>query len=182
MRFGHPKSKLKGLRQVNLSLLVTKKDGVPLWHHTYEGNTNDVTEFKQFIRLMVDKVSFFSRKCKKVTLIFDKGNNSKRNIKKISKKLSFFIVGSLKPSEFPELFSISLEDFKDEYATSTGKKVYFVSKTMEIYGGNKRVVITYSNELAYKNRVRVDKALGKALNQLKNLQSKIKDTKGLSKN
>ena len=34
--------------------------------------------------------------------------------KNVNKKLSFFIVGSLKPSEHRELFNIPLEDFKDE--------------------------------------------------------------------
>lgn len=177
MQFGHSKDKRKGFRQVNLSLLVTKKEGIPLWHHTYNGNINDATEFKDLINTLVKRVSFFSKVCRKITLVFDKGNNSKRNIKKMSRRLGFFIVGSLKPSEFSELFNIPLEDFKGEYLTSTEKRVYFVSKTMNIYDSRKKVVVTYSNELAYKNRVRVDKALDKALNQLKNLQSRIKNAK-----
>ena len=54
MQFGHSKDGRK-LRQVNLSMLVTKKDGIPVWHHTYNGNINDVTEFKEFIKSLNEK-------------------------------------------------------------------------------------------------------------------------------
>lgn len=176
MQFGHSKDGRK-LRQVNLSLLVTKKDGIPLWHNTYNGNINDVTEFKEFIKSLTEKISFFSKKCKKITLVFDKGNNSKNNIKNINKKLNFFVVGSLKPSEHQELFDIPLEEFNGEYKTSEGKKVFCFAKNMNLYDGKKKIVITYSNELAYKNKIRVDKALEKALNQLKNVQGRLKENK-----
>lgn len=177
MQFGHAKDGRKGFRQVNLSLLVTKKEGIPLWHHTYEGNLNDVTEFKEFTQSMIKRVSFFSKKCRKITLVFDKGNNSQNNIKKVSNKLSFFIVGSLKPSQFPELFDIPIKEFNEEYLTATGKKVFCTSKIMNVYDGKKRVVVTYSNELAYINKIRVEKAITKALNKLKNLQGRLKNTK-----
>lgn len=88
MQFGHAKDGRKGFRQVNLSLLVTQKDGIPLWHHTYDGNINDVTEFKEFIKSLTDRISFFSKKCRRITLIMDKGNNSKSNISNIDKKLA----------------------------------------------------------------------------------------------
>lgn len=175
MQFGHAKDKRK-LRQVNLALLVTKEQGVPLWHHAYEGNINDVTEFKEFIKILTDRITFFARKCKKITIIFDKGNNSKTNIKKVDKKLSFFIVGSLKPSEHQELFDIPLKEFKEKYLTAEKKEVLCISKIMDIYEGKKKIIITYSNELAYKNKIRVEKALKKAINQLKNIQSRLKNS------
>ena len=177
MQFGRAKDGRKGFRQVNLSLLVTKKEGIPLWHHTYDGNINDVTEFKDFVNTLISRVGFFTKKCKKITLVFDKGNNSQNNMKNVSNKLGFFIVGSLKPSQFSDLFNVSLDEFKDEYITSGGKKVFATSIMMKIYDGNKKVVLTYSNELAYKNKVRVEKALNSAFNKLKNLQGRIKNTK-----
>lgn len=175
MQFGHAKDKRK-LRQVNLALLVTKEEGIPLWHHTYDGNINDVSEFKEFIKILTDRISLFAKKCKKITIIFDKGNNSKINIKKVDKKLSFFIVGSLKPSEHRELFDIPLEEFKEKYFTAEKKEVQCTSKRIDIYEGTKKVIITYSEELAYKNKIRVEKALKKALNQLKNIQARLKNS------
>lgn len=175
MQFGHSKDGRK-LRQINLALLVTKEEGIPLWHHAYSGNINDVTEFKEFIKLLTRRITLFAKKCKKITIIFDKGNNSKTNIKKVDKKLSFFIVGSLKPSEHKELFDIPLEEFKEKYLTVEKKEVLCTSKLMDIYEGKKKVVITYSEELAYKNKIRVEKALNKAVNQLKNIQARLKNS------
>lgn len=176
MQFGHSKDGKKGLRQVNLSLLVTKKDGVPLWHNTYDGNINDVTEFKELIKTLTKRIIIFSRKCRKITLVFDKGNNSRQNIENVDKKLSFFMVGSLKPSQFPELFDIPKSEFEEEYQTAVGKKVYCAKKVMNVYDGKKKVIITYSHELAYKNKIRIDKALNKAIQKLKTLEKRIKKT------
>ena len=175
MQFGHAKDRRK-LRQVNLALLVTKEEGITLWHQAYEGNINDVTEFKEFIKTLTNRISLFAKKCKKITIIFDKGNNSKTNIKKVDKKLSFFIVGSLKPSEHTELFDIPLDEFKEKYLTAEKKEVLCTSKMEDIYEGKKKIVITYSEELAYKNKIRVEKALNKAINQLKNIQARMKNS------
>ena len=74
------------------------------------------------------------------------------------------------------MFDIPLEEFKVKYQTAEEKEVLCTSKIMDIYEGKKKVVITYSNELAYKNKIRVDKALNKALNQLKNIQARLKNS------
>ena len=174
MQFGHSKDGRKGLRQVNLSLLVTKKEGIPLWHRTYNGNTNDVTEFKEFIQEFTDRITLFSKKSKNITLILDKGNNSLNNIKNISNKLHFFVIGSLKPSEFKEFFEIPLEEFTDEYESNKDAKTFCTSRIIDVYEGKKKVVITYSHELAYNQRVRTQKAIKKAIEQLERLQVRLK--------
>jgi transposase len=176
-QFGHSKNKIKGLRQVNLSLLVNKKDGVPLWHRTYDGNINDVTEFKEFVKALTKRITSFSKRCKNITLILDKGNNSMNNIKNIDKELHFFVVGSLKPSENQELFEIPLEKFNEEYVNANGEKTFCTETTKDVYAGNKKIIITYDNKLAYNQKIRTDKAIQKALNQLQNIQGRIKDSR-----
>lgn len=173
MQFGHSKNGMKGLRQVNLSLLVTKQEGIPLWHHTYNGNINDVTEFKEFINILTSRVAYFSKRCKNITLILDKGNNSQNNIRNVNAKLHFFVVGSLKPSENQELFEIPLEHFSEEHVSAKGEKTFYTSLTKDVYDGAKKIVITYNNELAYNQRIRTDKAIQKALNQLQNIKERL---------
>lgn len=175
-QFGHSKSGVKGLRQVNLSLLVTKKEGVPLWHHAYDGNINDVTEFKEFINALTTRISAFGKQCKNITLILDKGNNSQNNIKNIYDKLHFFVVGSLKPSEHQDLFEIPLEQFNEEYINPKGGKTFCVTTTKDVYDGKKKIVVTYNYELAYNQRIRTDKAIQKALNQMQNLKGGLQRT------
>jgi len=101
--YGKPKSGIRGLRQINLALLVTKDFGIPLWHKPYEGNINDVTFFKEFINSLMNKIEIFSKQCKNITLIFDKGNNSPKNIERVDKDLHFFVLGSLHPSQHEDL-------------------------------------------------------------------------------
>ena len=74
------------------------------------------------------------------------------------------------------MFDINLEEFKEKYLTVEEKEVLCTSKIIDIYEGKKKVVVTYSKELAYKNKIRVEKALGKALNQLKNIQARLKNS------
>ena len=176
VEFGHSKNGTKGLRQVNLSLLVTKESGVPLWHHTYNGNINDVTEFKDFIKKLTKRISLLSKSCKNITLIMDKGNNSLNNIKNVDKKLHFYVVGSLKPSEHQNLFDIPLEQFNEEYTSKLGEKTFCVKTTKDVYDGTKNIIVTYNEALKYNQKLRTDKALQKSLNQLENLKSRIKDS------
>lgn len=175
-QFGHAKNGVSGLRQVNLSLLVTKEDGVPLWHHAYDGNNNDVTEFKEFISSLTTRIAHFSKECKSITLIFDKGNNSQNNIKNIHKKLHFYVVGSLKPSEHTDLFDIPLEEFNDEYENKSGEKTYCATTTKNVYDGMKKIVVTYNETLKYNQKLRTDKAIQKAIDQLENLKNRITNT------
>ena len=44
-KYGHSKSGLKGLRQINLALLVTKDYGIPLLHKPYDCNINYTSFF-----------------------------------------------------------------------------------------------------------------------------------------
>jgi transposase len=175
-QFGHAKSGVNGLRQVNLSLLVTKEGGIPLWHHTYDGNINDVTEFREFITSLTTRIAYFSKQCKNITLIFDKGNNSQTNIKNVDKKLHFYVVGSLKPSEHRDLFDIPLEEFNEEYVSKSDEKTFCAATTKNVYDGMKKIVVTYNETLKYNQKLRTDKAINKAINQLENLKSRIIDS------
>ena len=43
------KQKRNDLRQVGLALVVTRRDFIPLFHHTYKGNMSDSTVFRQVV-------------------------------------------------------------------------------------------------------------------------------------
>ncbi len=46
---GKNKQKRYDLRQVGLAMVVTRKDMIPVFHHTYDGNMNDTKVFKTVI-------------------------------------------------------------------------------------------------------------------------------------
>jgi len=176
-KFGHAKSKIPGLRQVNLALLLTRKDAIPLWHHTYEGNKNEAKEFKEFMRIIFKRIVYFHRKCKQIILILDKGNNSKKNFRLLNERIGFFVLGSLKPSMFPELLQIPLSKFNRTYIDDKGEKTKYYTCVRNVYEGRKRIVITYNQDLAYCQRLSTNRAINKALQELYGLQRKLNKDK-----
>jgi len=58
VRFGHNKDENEQ-PQINISLVVTKNKGLPIFFRTYEGNISDVTTIQQLI-LDIKRVQFSS--------------------------------------------------------------------------------------------------------------------------
>lgn len=172
-KYGKPKNGLRGLRQINLALLVTKDYGIPLWHKPYDGNINDVTFFQTFIESMQDKIEVFLKECKSITLIFDKGNNSPKNIKRVDKDLHFYTLGSLAPSQHKEWLKIPLESFDIEHKTAKGDIVKAHDFRAEVFGKQCNIVITYNRKTAYNQKERIERALAKGLVYLKEAKAKL---------
>jgi len=97
-RRGNNKQKRFDLNQINLAMLVTREDGIPLFHETYEGNMHDARKFPEIVAEIVMRLKEMSKNVRDVTLIFDKGNNSKDTLRREFKELHF--VGSLKPYDY----------------------------------------------------------------------------------
>ena len=172
-KYGKSKSGLRGLRQINLALLVTKDYGIPLWHKPYDGNINDVTFFKTFIESLQDKIDIFLKECKSITLIFDKGNNSPKNIKGVDADLHFYTLGSLAPSQHKDWLKIPLERFDIEHKTVKGEIIKAYYFRAEVFGKQCSVVITYNRKTAYNQKERTEKALAKGLAYLKETETKL---------
>lgn len=77
---GHSKQKRNDLRQVGMALVVSRKDFIPILHHTYRGNINDSVVFKEVIEKIRDRLMDLGMDTEAHTLVFDRGNNSKENV------------------------------------------------------------------------------------------------------
>lgn len=174
-KYGKSKSGIKGLRQINLALLVTKDYGIPLWHKPYEGNINDYTFFKSFVKSMRDKVEIFAKECKSITLVFDKGNNTPTAVKNIGNDLHFFMLGSLAPSQHKDWLEIPLERFDIEYKTAKKEAGKAHSFRAEVFGKQCCIVITYNERTAFNQRKRTERALSKALAYLNEAKKKLNE-------
>jgi len=179
--YGKSKNGLKGFRQINLALLVTKEYGIPLWHKPYEGNTNDVTFFKEFVNSLVGKIEIFNKECKSITLVIDKGNNSPANMDKVDSNLHFFVLGSLAPSQHKDWLAIPLEKFNIEHMSAKNDVIKAHSFRAEVFGKKSSIVITYNEKTAYNQKERVDKALAKALSYLEEVKTKLNKPKWKNK-
>ena len=83
---GHNKKKRNELRQINTSLMVTRDEcNLPMMHETYEGNVPDVTHFKEAILRMEQRFKAIGVDIPAITIVFDKGNNSKEACEKLDK-------------------------------------------------------------------------------------------------
>ena len=174
---GNNKAKRFDLNQINLALLVTKDDGIPLMHHTYEGNRHDAKKFPEIIGKLADRFAMFSKNVDKVTLVFDKGNNSKKNIELLD-KTSYHFVGSLKPYDHKQFLEIPVEKFQlVPVANGEGKKkkddIYAYRTQEEVLGAVRTAVVTYERKLYERNLRTFVKGIEKRNKEFEELESKI---------
>ena len=174
---GNNKAKRFDLNQINLALLVTKDDGIPLMHHTYEGNRHDAKKFPEIIGKLADRFAMFSKNIDKVTLVFDKGNNSKKNIELLD-KTAYHFVGSLKPYDYKHFMEIPMEKFQlvpvgNEEESEKNDEIYAYRTREEVLGGERTVVVTYERKLYARNLRTFVKGIGKRKKEFEELESKI---------
>ena len=142
---GHNKAKRHDLKQVSLAMLVTTDFHIPLLHHVYPGNRNDVSEFGSVIEGLLARYHALAGDCKDVTLIFDKGNNSKDNLRAVDGAPLHF-VGSLVPSRFPDLLAVPRSQFVNlDGPAFGGTSALRVSR--DVFGAQRTLVVTYNEAL-----------------------------------
>jgi transposase len=168
---GHAKSKRTDLRIVGLALLVSWDFHIPLFSEVYEGNQNDSVTFSRVLDDLVARYQMFKEKCRRITLVFDKGNNSEANIGALDRSPYHFI-GSLVPTQHQDLLNIPLERF--HYLKGPlfeGVRVYRTEK--EVFGQKRTIVITRSRALLNGQVRGIRQHLTKKLRALRDLQRRI---------
>ncbi len=96
--------------------LVADQENIPVIHETYPGNIHDSIEFPTLIDGIVNRLTNLKINTEDLILVFDKGNNSEKNIDKLISKMSF--VASAKSEQAETLMDISLDEFKYLYTNS----------------------------------------------------------------
>ncbi|MCK4304931.1 MAG: IS1634 family transposase [Candidatus Eisenbacteria sp.] len=148
---GNNKQKRNDLRQVSLALMVTEEFHIPLFHALYGGNINDPTSFGSVVDELIERHRAIAGQCERVTLVFDKGNNSDENIQRLDASQLHF-VGSLVPSHHPDLLKVP----RSKYAPLKGSRFEDVSayRTSKTVFGQKRTIVVTFNENLFDAQVR----------------------------
>ena len=141
---GRNKQKRYDLRQIGMALLVSRKHQLPLFHKTYEGNKNDFTVFKETLDDLNSRINAITTELADITLVFDKGNNSKENFKQLSSKQIFYVAG-LVPSHFKNLIKEANKHFAPIVINGDEVPAYRVK--MEIWGEERTCVVEISKQL-----------------------------------
>jgi transposase len=173
---GKNKQGRRDLRQINYALFCTRKDHFPLYFDVFEGNRHDSKEFGVVIERFFH--SFKDRKPNGngITIVFDKGNNSDKNLNKFVEDSGFHFVGSVKPDDHKDLALISNND---KCFTSLSHprldqvKVFRTRK--KIYGKSLTVVVTFNNNLYTAQVKSINNEINKCLGKLSVISTKLED-------
>jgi transposase len=144
---GHAKSKRNDLKVVGLAAMVTADGHVPLLHEAFPGSDHDSKEFAHILPKLSEAAKAICHHEPDITLVFDKGNNAK-DTWELWNDTPFSFIGSLAPSDYPDLLEIPLSQYEalgTESPELTGCLAY--RQTKHVLGGEYEVVVTYNPEL-----------------------------------
>jgi len=168
---GYLKSK-SGRRIVNIALMISRENSIPLFHITYPGNINVPTEFVEVIKILENRYNLLTGHGKKrITIMIDKGNNSEANINRLE-DAGYYFIGRLKPSSYEELLSKPLSEFKDQYE-DTNKKIKSYSIFKEVYSRRRKLVIKFTKDSFDKSYEEFMELIERRENAIKDLQKNI---------
>ena len=167
---GHAKQKRTDLRLVALGLIVSIDGGVPLCSHAYAGNRPDVTQFAGLVNELIERFDKLTGQSGDLTLVYDAGQDSLTNQALIEGSPLHF-VGSLPPSDFPDLLGIPASEFIPVGDPYPGVSAY-ETRVMAL-GAERRVLVTHSPTMHKKQALGFTQTLAKAALRLDGLAARL---------
>lgn len=162
---GKSKQGRGNLRQVGLLLVVSRKELVPLFHQTYIGNKPDSKVFSANIGKIMERITGVLSDLEDLTLVFDRGNNSKSNL--TEKMLKTHYVGALTPNQHGEIMKLALTSFSEKEPEDSFEIHY---RNRQNIWGEDRTLVVYRSEELYKGLLRgIETDLSKVYKNLKEL-------------
>jgi transposase len=177
-QLGKNKQHRYDLRQIGMALLVSRKEHFPLFRQTYCGNKNDGVLFKEIFPALVSRLRVLSPEISRVTLVFDKGNNSKANFKLIDAEEGLHYVGGLVSSYFKDL--ILEANSKFEITEIDGEPVPVYKIKREVWGKERTCVVTISAQLLEGQIRGIHQNLEKKFTLLNQLKQQLEHPKSRS--
>jgi len=173
---GHSKQKRADLRICGLGLVVSVDGGIPLVSHAYPGNKPDVTQFAAMVSELVTRFATLMPegavgKGGDLTLVYDAGQNSDDNYKLLDGSPLHF-VGSLPPSDHPELLAVAADRYEVVDQDRFPGLVAFETRKV-VFAKERRLVVCHSDGLHVKQSRGFDQTLAKAHRQLGELQARL---------
>ncbi len=173
---GHAKQKRTDLRLVGLGLVVSTDFGVPLVSHTYAGNRPDVTQFPEVVAELVERFGPLAESGAELTLVYDAGQDSSDN-QELMEESPLHFIGSLPPSDHPDLLAVSIRRYrKVDEERFLGLRAF--ESRAEVFGVERRVVVTHSQNLHDKQVRGFEQTMGKARRQLAEVSARLERGRG----
>jgi transposase len=142
---GKNKQRRIDLRQISLALMVSKEHQLPLFHQVYEGSQVDVTTFNKVLESFTERLTFIFTELESLTIVYDKGNNSKKNQALVDEQ-RYHYIASLSPSHQRKLIAEANQAFETTLLpTGEAIKTYRVKR--EVWGSERTLVVYISETL-----------------------------------
>ena len=176
---GKNKQKRYDLRQVGLAMVVTREDMIPLFHLTYQGNMSDTKVFGTVVKKIKNRLKELGMDVERHTLIFDRGNNSKKNMA-IVKGLQLHYVGALTPYNHKRLIDEAIDNFEE---LDVGGNIIQVYRDKQEIWQEERTVVVFISEKLKAGQIRgIYQSLGKKQKQLRELQESLSNPRTKKRN
>ncbi len=168
---GHSKQKRTDLRQFSLALLVARDGQIPLYAQVYEGNVVDAQQFPDSLTAIRQRVERIVGHIEDLTLVYDKGNNSKTNQALVDAGPGHY-VASLVPKHFPDLMAIPTRVYTPlGPGPFAGRPVYRCQRTL--WGAERTLVLFISTQLRIGQMRSLQQQLTKRLEALQQWQQTL---------
>jgi transposase len=170
-RRGHNKQHRNDLRQVGLGLLVSREGQLPLLSQVYPGNENDATCFPKALALIRERLKQLGLPMERLTLVFDRGNNSRENFKAVDKGPHGY-VAALSPASVPDLRDLPASAYHTlPDGPLAGIPVYRERRV--VWGTERTVLMFLSEELRQAQLRGLEQQLTKRLRELEDWRQKL---------
>ena len=142
---GHNKQKRDDLRQVGIALLCSREGGIPLLHQTYGGQVADATCFADVLPSIRQRVVELERDIETMTLVYDKGNVSRKNQKRVDNAQLHYVTSLTAASqhEFVDKANAQLT----QVDLGRGQTVLAYRERRKIWGAERTAVLVLSERL-----------------------------------
>lgn len=150
---GKNKKGRNNLRQVGILMVVSRKDIIPLFHETYEGNKSDSKIFAATIKKITDRLIAIVPDLVDLTLVFDRGNNSKSNLSEDVLKIHY--VGALTPSQHKDIMKKAIDYIdKEEQRRGDSKDGIICYRVKQMLWNEVRTLIIYKSRELFEGQLR----------------------------
>jgi transposase len=169
---GKAKQKRVDLRLVAVALVVSRDGGVPLVSHAYPGDRPDVTQFPAVIdELLARYRELTDGSVESLTVVYDAGQNSAAN-QALIEAAEIGFVGSLPPSQHPELLAIPTATYQDVDAQRY-PGLTCIDTQVSALGVTRRALLTHSPTLHAAQSRGFEQTLAKAGRRLAAVEARL---------
>jgi transposase len=153
-RPGHNKDGRHNLRQIGLALALDRRSRLPLWHRVYRGNSHDAPTFSAVVDDLIDLLPKAYGQINDLTLVLDKGNNSKDNFDQLAGRIQW--IGSLAPTQHQDLLAVVVDRYDGVW-----EGLPFLRRQQYVLGRDCLLIMTYNEKLARKKEHKLQNDVAK---------------------